>query len=50
MVVRRAQRGAHAGSEFWGCSNVPEKQRHTELRLVLGLTLTLFLRGCGKGA
>ena len=24
MVKRKARRGAHAGSEFWGCPNFPE--------------------------
>lgn len=24
MVLRRAKRGAHAGSEFWGCSQYPK--------------------------
>lgn len=29
LVLRRASRGTHAGSSFWGCSNFP-KCRHTE--------------------
>ena len=29
LVMRRASRGAHAGSSFWGCSSYP-KCRHTE--------------------
>lgn len=29
LVIRRASRGAHAGSNFWGCSSFP-KCRYTE--------------------